>query len=103
MYEDSEASFLRAIELDSDDIYAYNGLGDVYRLQDKYREAIREYDRSLKLYQADSHALFHKALCHNALEEGHLAHKALDRLLDFEDQDFWIDKAEALKKSIRNA
>ena len=94
------SAFDTAIQLDPEDLYASNGIGDVCRCQGRFREAVMSYQKSLDLVSNDGHALLYKAECHWRLGEVHLAGQILNKIVQNIEDELWIEKAELLYEKL---
>lgn len=65
------ADYQKALELEPENIYAYNNIGFVYQSQGKFREAIEQFKKSISLMTEDSTMLpyTNMARCYEALLE----------------------------------
>jgi tetratricopeptide (TPR) repeat protein len=52
----------RVLEIDSDNLHALRGLGEIHRIEGMWQEALRFYDRVLSRSPRDRHALAGKLL-----------------------------------------
>ena len=60
-YHEAEKALAKALDADPSNIHLYNDLGMAYRQQKKYREAMDNYTRALKLAPNDENLLYNLA------------------------------------------
>ncbi len=65
----AKESFARILELDDQNNYALVGLGDCYRKERKYKDAITHYQKCLGSHPGNNYALFGLADCYKALNQ----------------------------------
>lgn len=65
-FEDAEKSIKKALELQpiSGASYLYNTLGNIYLMQDKYRESIVEYEKAINLDKNNIEATYNNAMAY---------------------------------------
>jgi len=85
-YEDAMIDFNKAIDMESfDGIYeTYNGLGNSYRMLEENEEAIKYYDKAIKLNSTYSLAYMGRGFSNNSLENYKEAIKDFTKAIDLE-------------------
>ncbi len=71
MYEAAESDFNRTLELNRDNIYAYNALGDVCRYRREYRQAVKWYQAGIDHIASEGTPVLYENLaqCYECLGE----------------------------------
>ncbi|HDQ23051.1 MAG TPA: tetratricopeptide repeat protein [Candidatus Uhrbacteria bacterium] len=83
-YEEAEKKYIEIIGLDSRNIEAYHGLGDVYFMRKNYDEARQTFEHILKLNKIDGKAFFKLAELYCQLENYEHAMVDLAKALEIE-------------------
>jgi tetratricopeptide (TPR) repeat protein len=63
-YDNAIADFTQAINLDPDNVYAYNGRGFAYSIKGDYDNAIADYTQAIKLNPDDPTAYYFRGLAY---------------------------------------
>lgn len=83
MYSEAEGDFNRTLELNENNIYAYNALGDVYRYQRQYRQAITWYMKGVEHVKAENTPVLYEniAQCYECMRQYDLAGEWYEKAL----------------------
>lgn len=70
-FEPAIADYKKAIEMEPDNLYAYNNIGHTLRMQDRYEEAIEYLKKSIELMQEEETLLpfMNLARCYEAMQQ----------------------------------
>ncbi len=79
--EEANQDYLAAIQINPKPIY-YNNLGINYAIQEKYNDAIIEYDKALAIDSAYAQAIFNKGIAFHHLGRWNEACKYADKALE---------------------
>jgi len=88
--KEAEESFFAILELDPQNCYALVGLGDGYRQQRKYREAIRYYETCLASNPQNNFAIFGLADAYKSLNDLPKAIMYWEKYLSFDDKNVTV-------------
>lgn len=83
-FETAEKKYIEILSLDSKNVAAYRGLGDLYIAQKQYQEAIATFKHILKLNKADSQAYFELAEVFVRMENFDSALNYISKALEIE-------------------
>ena len=83
-YEKALEAYAKALELDPEYVYAYNGRGNAYKALGEYEKAVSDYDRALELDPEHVNAYNGRGNTYQALGEYEKAVSDYDRVLELD-------------------
>ena len=83
-YEKALEAYAKALELDPEYVYAYNGRGNAYKALGEYEKAVSDYDRALELDPEHVNAYNGRGNAYQALGEYEKAVSDYDRALELD-------------------
>ena len=83
-YEKALEAYAKALELDPEYVYAYNGRGNTYKALGEYEKAVSDYDRALELDPEHVYAYNGRGNAYKALGEYEKAVSDYDRALELD-------------------
>lgn len=90
----AEKEFILAIELDAKFAYAWDRLGDIHMVTEKYEQAIESYEQALELKKENVGAIFGIAQCYEKLQQWKKAQNYYQQILDKYPKSKLADKAQ---------
>lgn len=83
-FDQAIADYRKALELEPNNIYAYNNIGYVYQAKGDFEEALTYFEKSISLMTKDEHTLLpyvNSAKCYQAMQQWDKAIQILDEAL----------------------
>ena len=87
---DAISCFSKILEIDENNNYALVGMGDAYRKQAGFRNAVFYYQRCLARHPGNNYALFGLADCYKALNKFHTAIEIWEQYLLYDDKNITV-------------
>lgn len=87
---DAEITFMKILEKDPENNYAFVGLGDATRKKKDYKTAIDYYQKCLEKYPDNNYALFGLADCYKSMNQYKLAIAIWEQYLKHDDKNITV-------------